>query len=45
MMGGPGSVYGRLYALQMFEAPARTGEDETVESDVGPLARAGEEQS
>lgn len=42
----PGSIYSRLYALQMFEKPASPGErDAVTPSEVLPLATAGEEQA
>jgi subfamily B ATP-binding cassette protein MsbA len=45
LLARPGSVYGRLYALQMFEAPARAGGPAPPAGEELPFARAGEEQS
>jgi subfamily B ATP-binding cassette protein MsbA len=42
LLARPHSIYGRLYALQMFETPAR-GEDEMPDGDAGRLTPAGEE--
>ena len=43
LLARPRSVYGRLYALQMFDAPAGTNDAHPPEEPV-PFARAGGEQ-
>jgi subfamily B ATP-binding cassette protein MsbA len=42
LLARAGSVYSRLYALQMFEAPSQA-DDEAAGRDTLPMARAGEE--